>query len=155
MSSINVIQISERPVSKDDRLRYSQLWDDPKYIEKCDYDKEELPWKEAADSLKEMLKPIAKVDVKTRTIIFHDKETVKQAYFNSVNENVEQFKKAISEEKYTMADFWLRTRMEEPCGIDDLFYHHYCKPASSVITEYLAGYLPQTLHVGAVLCAHT
>lgn len=155
MGSINVIQISEEPVSKAERLQYSQLWEDSTYNEKTDYDKEEVPWKEAVSALRAVLKPIATVDAKKRTITFLDRETVKATYFKSVTDSVEQFKKAIDEQKYTMADYWLRTQMEKACGIDDLFHHHYCKPASTVITEYLAGYLPQTLHVGAVLCAHS
>ena len=42
----------------------------------------------------------------------------------------------------------------EPCGIDDLFHLGHCKKASTFLAEYLTGYWPRTMHIGAILDAH-
>lgn len=153
MSSFWVIQISAEPVNEDNRLGYSLLWEDPIYNEKSDYDNDPVPFREAVESIRNELKSFATVNAKKRTITLLDKETVKAEYLKRIEKAMDRFREDFAKGQFTMAEFHLRNGVRE-VGIEDLFHDRYCKTFSAVITEYLAGYLPQTVYIGSILSAH-
>lgn len=153
MSSFYVVQISQEPITEDNRLIYEHIWNDPLYQERSDYDNNPIPFHEASEILSGEMKGFADIDREKRTLTFLDKETVAAEYLRRVNNAIRLFEENFDKGRYTTAEYYLRTGVRD-IGIEEIFYDHYCKTTSAIITEYLAGNLPQTVYIGSVLSAH-
>lgn len=150
----NVIQISENPVHKDDRIDMWDIAEDPLFLDESDYGGDEKKYSDVIESIKRELEPFCVVNKKKRTITFRPKKTVEREWLQAIDDTLTQFKENIRNKAYSTAEYQLRSHIREPHGVDDLFYNRYCRKFSSVIADYLAGYLPKTLYIGAILDAH-
>ena len=152
----DIIQISTHKIAKDDYITHSDICEDELYLSESDWGGDERTGDDVTyslEGLKKAIKPFATVNVKGKTIRFHEPEVVKREWLKTVNANVEAFKKNLAEERYPTAEFELYDDSRK-LGVDVLFCNYYCMTLSRVIAEYLGGYIPQTLHIGAILDAH-
>lgn len=154
MSHFKLIQLLKEPADEDNRLRDYEINDDSRLREESDGWDEE-PLEEAIDSVECYLKEIGTVDKKKKTFTFFDKQTVKDKYIASMKSVFANWKKKINGGKIDLAEYQLRIGVKEACYIDDLFYYDgYIHYASALIADYLAGYIPETMHIGTVFNCH-
>lgn len=157
MSHIAIIQLSTEKIDKDNYIDETDIYQDPLVEINTDYYGDKLSETEKREHLtyvlKSALKGYAKINMKKRTITFHKKETVKKKWLKDVNSTFKQFKKDIEKGRYSQAEYELRTKITE-LGNDDLFYIDYCRRFSTIIADYISGYLPETLYIGQMLDAH-
>ena len=152
----NIIQISEQRVPKGDRIDYYDVGEDPMFLAETDYGGDERTGEDRRDALEciqNQIKEFANVDVKTATITFKEKKIVKRAWVRHINKAVKTFKESLSDGVAATAEYKLRTNIAELAS-GDLWYYRYCTKFADIVADYLAGYLPKTLHIGAILDAH-
>lgn len=149
-----VIQISRTPVPENNFISDSSLYEDYLYLQMSDYGGDPVDFDEAIDSIERELEPIAVIDRTARTITFKKRSTVLKAWKQDVKFTVKRFRENLSKKAYWTAEYGLRHGVMMSFGVGNLFYDDYCKTLSQVISDYLAGYLPRTLHIGAILDFH-
>lgn len=156
MSHFNVIQICNEKPSKDFYISYDDISEDHVFLNETDYGGDSLSKEERANALmkiKDQLRPYARVNRHTEAITFKDKELVKKRYLRSVKKSFKEFEKDLNEGHHCLAEYRLRQQVEE-LSSDDMFYTGYCRKFASILADYLAGYIPQTVYIGAILEAH-
>lgn len=110
--------------------------------------------KEAITHLKKVISPFANVDIDNETLTFHDKQTVEKRYIQQIKEATEAFQKHFTENRHFVGRIRLKDSIDNlTCG-DLFFYDGYGRTLSSILTEYLDGYMPETLHIGDIFDAH-
>lgn len=149
-----IIQISQNPVPENEFISDSSLYEDYLYLQLSDYGGDPIEYDRAIDSIESELEPIATVDRKARTITFKKRSVVLKAWKQDVKLTVKRFREKLSEKAYWTAEYGLRHGVMMSFDVEDLFYDGCCKTLSQVISDYLAGYLPRTLHIGAILDFH-
>ena len=151
----NIIQFSPERIKKDSYISESSLYEDYLFLLNSDYGGDEKDYADVIDAIQREMRPFATVNVRRRTIRFRSRQAVERKFRKGVNAAVKNFRKKMDDKAYWSAEYELRWGVTEPFGIDDLFFNNgYCQKISQVIADYLAGYLPQTLHIGAILNAH-
>ena len=160
MSHLNIFQFSESPIRKEDYISDTDLYDsygsvDPLLAYTEYFGDEVEDRKEALESLKRELEPYAQVDIASGVIRFHEKPIVKKAFMEKISETFEKFKTKFGNENasshdLSMAEWKLRHEVCE-VGVSDIFYSSYCRHFSVMVADYLAGYIPQTIYIGAIL----
>lgn len=151
----NIIQLCPSRPGKDKRLSIGNICEDPLFLQEADYGGEEKILSDVIKTIQDELRPFATVNVRKKTVRFRSRPAVEKKYMKAVNATLREFRQNIKDRRYSTAESHLRNKITEPHGIDDLFYTEYCCKFSTVIADYLAGYLPQTLYFGAVLDAHS
>ena len=149
-----VIQISPKPVPQEAFISESSLYDDHLYLQMSDFGGDPVEYDEAIDSIERELEPIATVNRQARTITFKKRSVVLKAWKQDVKATFKRFRENLSKKSYWTAEHELRHGVMKTFDVDDLFYDGYCKPLSEVISDYLAGYIPRTLHIGAIIDFH-
>lgn len=156
MSHFNVIQICKEKPTKDDWISGNDIYEDGLFMSETDWGGDTLTAQErinALDSIKKQLSRYAMVNVRKKTIRFKKPEIVKRLWLSDVRKAYKEFAKRIKEGSFSTSEYRLRQDIAE-LSSGDLFYDGYCKKFASVVSDYLAGYLPQTLYIGAILDAH-
>ena len=156
MAYFNVIQISATKPSKDQYICKSSLYEDNLYLSESDWGEDALTREQIEDALKKIqvqLKPFATVNRKKETITFKSPDIVKKNYMKQVETAIKTFQKKMQEGAYISAELNLRHDISE-LSSGDLFYTGCCQKLASIITDYLSGYLPKTIYIGAILKAH-
>jgi len=156
MSHFNVIQICKEKPSKYDWISGNDIYEDGLFMSETDWGGDTLTAQErinALDSIKKQLSRYAMVNVRKKTIRFKKPEIVKRLWLADVRKAYKEFAKRIKEGSFSTSEYRLRQDITE-LSSGDLFYDGYCKKFASVVSDYLAGYLPQTLYIGAILDAH-
>lgn len=156
MSHFNVIQLCKEKPAKTDWISGNDIYEDGLFMSETDWGGDTLTAQErskALESIKQQLSPYATVSKKNSTIRFKKPETVKRRWLAYVKKACKEFEKRIKEGSFSTSEYRLRTDIAE-LSSDDLFYDGYCKKFAAVVSDYLAGYLPQTLYIGAILDAH-
>ena len=160
MRHFNIIQLYRD--GENSKLDFFDCIDDPlietetDFVNDTAYEGEER--KEAIARLKEAISPFADVDIDNETLTFHDKQTVEEQYVRHVKAAAEMLQKKFAEKKYTIGRKILEGGIKEwvkklTCG--DLFFCDGCgQTLSSILTDYLGGYMPETLHIGDIFDAH-
>lgn len=150
----NIIQLCATKPQKEELISESNIYEDPLFLQECEYggDKKKVD-NELLDVIKKELQPFATVNKKEKTIKFYDRKTVEEKYRETINDAVKEFNKDFDEGRYSTGELHLRQNVTELCHIDDLFYVYYCCKFSSIVADYLAGHLPQTLYIGSILDA--
>lgn len=152
MGHIKIIQISEKPVAKDEYIDCYDIQDSPEVSLRCDYYGEDLDRAEALPSIKEMMKGFADVNERTGEVIFKDREEVKKMYVEHIKKVTD---KALDRIDKNNCDFYdISSDLEEFQGIKSLFYKDYAMTASYLVGKFLNGYIPQKVYIGGVLDGH-
>ncbi len=154
MSSYKIIQLSDKPVSEEEHITGRDIYEDALFLMESDWGGDTLEYGEAIDDIAEDLKKVADIDKEKRTLTFKDKETVKTVLREHVRRCCERFMEETEKERWSIAEYNLRSEITEPCGIDDLLHIGYCQKASTILADYIAGYHPQTMYIGGILYAH-
>ena len=155
MGHLKIIQISDKPVAKDEYIDCYDIQDSPEVSLRCDYFGEKLDRKEALPSIKEMMKGFADVNEKTGKVVFKDREEVKRMYAEHIRKVTDKALDRISDNACGFYD--ISSDLEEFQGIKSLFYKGdkgYAMTASYLIGEYLNGWIPQKVYIGGVLDGH-
>lgn len=157
MAHINIIQVSGYPVEKENYIDETDLYDSFGSVDPLLADTEYYgdpvvgeKRKNALEQLKKAMEPYALVDVNTGIIQFRDTKTVKESMLEKIEQAFQSFKKHFQNNEVSMAEYQLRLDTRT-IGVQDLFYGSYCQNFSTVAADYLAGYTPKTLYVGAIL----
>ena len=156
MSHFNVIQICQNKPSKYDWISGNDIYEDGLFMSETDWGGDTLNATKRANalkSIKEQLRPYATVSTKNKTIRFRKKEVVKRRWLADVRKAYKEFEKNVKEGAFSTSEYRLRQDIAE-LSSGDLFYDGYCKKFAAIVGDYLAGYLPQTLYIGAILDAH-
>ena len=156
MSHFNVIQICKEKPTKDDWIAGHDLYEDGLFMSESDYGGDTLTAQErieALESIKRQLSPYATVSTKNKTIRFRKPEIVKRRWLADVKRAYKEFEKNVKKGKFYISEYRLRQDIAE-LSSGDLFYDGYCRKFAAIVGDYLAGYLPQTLYIGAILDAH-
>lgn len=153
MSRFKTIQLSTEPVSKDNYINFGRICEDNLFLERSDYGGDPVEdEKEAIEILKKDLKGIGEVDVEKRTLTFRPKKEILEDYKQFVKRLYKEHKKFLKE---GCIQFWRFHRELEDFGaISDIFYINFCITPSYLVQDYINGYLPDVLHIGAILDAH-
>ena len=154
MSHFNIIQLCKTRPSKDEHISISNICEDPLFLAESDYGGDEKDLMKVIGTIRDELRPFASVNVRNKTVRFRNRDAVEKKYIKTMNAAMREFRGNMKEKRFSTAEYHLRRDVTEPAGIDDLFYTDYLCKFSTVIADYLAGYLPQTLYFGAVLDAH-
>ena len=156
MSHFKLIQLSKKPVKKSlgNYMVEEDLYEDPLLELKSDgweVDKS----KDALEAACYMLGKIGRCDMKKKTFTFMSKEELKKKYMESIEETFENWKQTMAKNLYSLGEYLLRTCVQEACDVNSLlYYENYCHSASSLITDYLSGYLPDTMYIGTIVDCH-
>lgn len=164
MSNFLVIQISKEKIEKDDHIDSYSLYNcgltestDPLIAERSDYGGDEREFKDVAKRIQNDLRPIATVNIRKKTITFKPKEILMKMYMSYLDKVVKKHK-AIAKEKGIIKHYDLKTAVEDVFGIDLVFHgttsYTYCMTSGYLFAEYMNGYIPQVLHIGAILSCH-
>lgn len=153
MSRYLIVELSTKKVPKDDRINGMAIYDDALFLRKSDWGGDEVKDEGIAlNKLKRVLKPVASVNIRKRTVTFKKKETVLKKYKKAIKDI---FKKRIEElNKGVCSHSGLTLDIDEILGIEDIFYIDYCITAGDLLSEYINGYLPKKLYIGALLDGH-
>lgn len=156
MSHFKIIQLSEEPVSEENGngLSEFEINDDPLLLMNSDgWEEENYP--HTIDDVRDVLSELGKVNKMKKTFKFFKKDKIRKKYIRSMESVFENWRKKMDNCETTMAEFQLRTYVREACWVDALFhYHGYLHSASQLVTDYIAGYIPETLHIGTVFDCH-
>lgn len=156
MSHFNVIQICKEKPTKDDWISGNDIYEDGLFMSETDWGGDTLTAQErinALDSIKKQLSRYAMVNVRKKTIRFRKPEIVKRRWLADVRKACKEFEKNVKKGVFYISEYRLRQDIAE-LSSGDLFYDGYCKKFAAIVGDYLAGYLPQTLYIGAILGAH-
>lgn len=164
MSNFLVIQISEEKIEKDEHIDSYSIYNcgltesaDPLIAERSDYGGDERKFKDVAKRIQHDLRPIATVNIRKKTITFKPKEVLMKRYMSYLNKVVKEHK-AIAKEKGLIKHYNLKTAIEDVFGIDLVFRgttsYTYCMTSGYLLAEYMNGYIPRVLHIGAILSCH-
>lgn len=154
MSSFRIIQLSSEPIKEEDHITDCNICEDALFLMESDWGGDTLEYGEVIDDIAEDLKEVADIDKEKRTLTFKDKETVKAILRDHVRRCCDRFMERTEEGRWSTAETNLRHEIVEPCGIRHHFHTGYCQKASTVLADYIAGFNPQTMHIGAILYAH-
>lgn len=154
MSSFKIIQLSEKPIPEKEHISGSDVYDDELFNMESDWGGDTLEYEDEIDDIASSFEEVADIDKDAHTITFKDKDTIKEILREHVRKCCDRFMKNTAEGRWSTAEYSLRSEITEPCGIDDLLHIGYCKKASTVLADYIAGHHPQTMHIGAILYAH-
>lgn len=158
MSSFNIIQLSVFPLRKNEAIENADVFDDPLVNLRSDYmhdDDSPLRGERLRQGIRRlgpMLAPIAVVDSDKGTLTFKSRAVVSSAYARHIRKAAEEHVHQAILGKPDQCSF--RRTVDDACGIDDLFHMRCALTASQLISNYLNGWLPQTLHFGNILTAH-
>ena len=154
MGHFNIIQISSKPVPQEGRINEMNIYEDGLFLDRSDWGGDPVADDESAmESIARALSPIAETDVKARTITFRPKEEVARKYAEYVQKETERHLETIR--TTGSPDWWaFHRKIENVFGISDLFWNDSCQCTGRMLEDYLDGWLPQTVHVGAILSAH-
>ena len=159
MSSFHIVQISEKPINRNGYITpadFSDLLDqDPLVAARADYFYEPGETEtggEALEAVRRELAPLGEVDLKRRTLTFRDKSVLVREYGRFMAGKWESHLKSLSGGTCRWWD--LHRDIEDVFGIDCLFHLSYAKTSAYVLSDYVNGYLPQTVHIGEILTAH-
>lgn len=156
MSSFKIIQLSEEPVNEENGNYITEfdVNDDPLLNMNSDGWEEEN-YADTLENVRYNLSELGKVNKVKKTFKFFKKNKIKEKYIQSMESVFENWRKKMANGEITMAEFQLRTYVREACYVDDLFYYHgYLHSASQLIADYVAGDLPETLHIGTIFSCH-
>lgn len=150
----HIIQLSSTPIDTENYLTESDLYDDEICQLKSDWFGDEIEFTEGeAETIASILKGVATIDHKARTMIFLPKEKVLEKFRAFMKRELAGYLDAL--EKGHVKDFNIRSAVDQPLDIDELFYiDGYCHTAGSFISDYLNGYVPETLYIGSLLDGH-
>ena len=153
MGSFNIIEISTSHVHARQTNRELPIWEDPLFLQRSDYGGEpEENYDISLQCIKQMMRKVATVNLRKRTIRFRSKNAVMKSYKSHINKAWNEQKDNL---KKGICSHWkLQRDIENTCGIDNLFWKGYCITGSGLIEDYLNGHLPQTLHIGTIIHAH-
>lgn len=154
MSSYKIIQLSNKPVSEEEHITDRDIYEDALFLMESDWGGDTLEYGETIDSIAEDLKQIADIDKEKRTLTFKDKETIKTILRDHVRRCCDRFMERTEEGRWSTSEMELRHEIVEPCGIKHHFHIGCSQKMSTVLADYIAGYNPQTMHIGAILYAH-
>ena len=149
-----LIQLAANKVGKNEHIDYMDICEDALFLEESDWGGDEENYEETFDYIKMEFEDVATVNKRKRTITFKDRETIKEMWKEHIKTTCKNAFKKIDEGQNCNAEYMLRKDMNEPFGMGGIYYFDYCRKASSLIADYLAGYIPQTVHIGAILDYH-
>lgn len=155
MSHFKIFQVSEEPVPVDEHINECQLYEDELFNTRSDWGGDAVTGEEkkrAILHLGESMKDIAVVDAEKETISFLPKKDVLSFYEKHVRRLFDQHIGDIAKGVDSYRRF--HRDLEDVVDSAPLFYDTYCKSSSYLVQDYVNGYLPQVLHIGAVLDAH-
>ena len=110
--------------------------------------------KKAIAYLKKTISPFADVDIDNETLTFHDKQTVEDQYVRHVKAATEAFQKDFAEKLHILGRMRLEDCIKNLTCSDLFFCDGHLQPLSSILTDYLDGYMPETMHIGNIFDAH-
>ena len=153
MAYYNVIQLTREPAGYDERLSGFAVASDPLFQMRFDWGGDPVEDRNKALAfLKGAVSAIADIDTEKLTFTFKDKDTVKEAYSRHLVRATREHVARLAEDKESYHEY--HKAVEDTCGIHDLFHADYLMTASKLVTEYLSGWLPQTMYIGDILKAH-
>lgn len=156
MGHNHIIQLLEEPFTEENGIDEESVWEDNRFNMKFDYtcgekvDEERI---KAIRRLKEEIKPFATVNVGKGTITFRKTEVVKKHFLREINRLTKEIKIKIMDNKFDSANYIMRNNMVS-FGFDGLFYKDFCIPTSTIVSDYMSGWLPKTLYIGTIIDAH-
>lgn len=153
MSHFNIIEISTEDVPASETARELPIWEDHLFLSRSDWGGQPVDnYPLVLKCIKNMMRKVATVNLRKRTIRFRSKSAVMKAYKRHLDAALREHKKRLKDGY--CSNWKLRRMVEDACGIDDLFYNGYCMTGGGLIEDYLNGVLPQTLHIGSIIDAH-
>ena len=154
MSHFKIIQLDRDPVTEDNVMTEEDVNEDALLLMSSDgWEPDDEP--DAFQNVKSRLSKIGKVLIRKKTFTFTEKETLLKNYTESMESVFRNWRSKIESKQFTMGEFQLRTDVREACGVDDLFYYDgYLHNASGLIADFLAGYVPEKMHIGAIFDCH-
>lgn len=156
MSHFKIIQLENEPVNEENGnyINEFDVNDDP-LLNMVSDGWEEEDYADTLENIRNFLSVLGKVNKVKKTFRFFKKNKIKELYIQSMESVFENWKNKMEKGQNTKAEYQLRTGVREACGIDDLFYYHgYLHNASCLIADYLAGYIPETMHIGTIFDCH-
>ena len=154
MSHIHIVEIStERIPLRDCNREIRDLNDDSAFLDSCDFGGEPVDnYDKALKQIQADLREVATVNIRRRTIRFRSKNAVVRAYRRSIARAYREHLLAVRDGH--ISNYTLKKRIMRSCGIYNLYYKDFCLNGGDLIENYVDGYLPQTLYIGAICDGH-
>lgn len=157
MSHLRIIELSPTPIKeKDSCFDVNDLIEDPLFLARCDYGGDRVKYKNMIDVFAKEIRPVAFVNKRKRTITFKSVKSVKKRYLHNITRTVRQLSSFLrTGEGEIRSDYSLHSNIDDVCGCDNMFFSdNYLHTLSSIVMEYINGYMPKTVYIGRVLDGH-